>query len=312
MKQRSVLRRILHRIEYGMLLILSAIFRFLPTGVLYGFVRVLAFPCYHVFRIRRKVVEENLRRAFGMEKTPEEIGRIARESYAHIGMTFAEMLIFPDLAERVLEIVDMSERPALDAAYAKGRGIVMIGCHCGSWEMSGACVGALGFPLTVVAKTQSNPHVDAWINRYRSRFHMKVISPGAPVKHIIRAIRDGELIGLISDQDAGSRGVFVDFFGRKASTTRGAAELTLKYGTPVMVSMTVRTSPGRYETIYRDVEVREDDTVESLTQRYNRVIEDCVRLYPEQYFWMHRRWKTRPPAERESPGDGGTVGGENA
>ncbi len=145
MKQRSVLRRILHRIEYGMLLILSAIFRFLPTGVLYGFVRVLAFPCYHVFRIRRKVVEENLRRAFGMEKTPEEIGRIARESYAHIGMTFAEMLIFPDLAERVLEIVDMSERPALDAAYAKGRGIVMIGCHCGSWEMSGAWWGHWAF-----------------------------------------------------------------------------------------------------------------------------------------------------------------------
>ena len=175
MKQRSVPKRFLHRIEYGMLLGLSAIFRSLPTSMLYGFVRGLALLGYHVFRMRRDVVEENIRLALGTDKTPGELNRIARESYMHIGMTFAEMLIFPDLSERVLEIVDMSERTALDDAFAKGLGVILIGCHCGSWEMSGACVGALGLPLTVVAKTQSNPHVDAWINRYRSRFHMKVI-----------------------------------------------------------------------------------------------------------------------------------------
>lgn len=304
MKQRSMLKRVLHRIEYVMLLVLSAIFRILPIGMLYGFVRGLAAACYHVFRIRRDVVEENIRLALGTDTAPEELNRIARESYVHIGMTFAEMLIFPDLSEKVLEIVDMSERPALDEAYAKGCGVILIGCHCGSWEMSGACVGALGLPLTVVAKTQSNPHVDAWINRYRSRFRMRVISPGAPVKHIVRAVRDREVIGLISDQDAGSRGVFATFFGRKASTTRGAAELTLRYRTPVMVSMTVRTSPGRYRTLYRDVEVKDGDTVESLTERYNKVIEDCVRQYPEQYFWMHRRWKTRPPEETGDAGGG--------
>jgi Kdo2-lipid IVA lauroyltransferase/acyltransferase len=293
----------LYRFEYGTLVTFSAIFKMLPERWVYGFARLLGLFAYHVLKVRRGVVEENLRASFGAEKDETELSLIARGSYINTALTFVEMLLFPGLAGRIGDMVDMSEGGIIEDAFSRGKGVVFIGCHFGSWEMSGACVGALGYPLSVVAKTQSNRLVEAWINRYRSRFHMRVISTGAPVKHIVRAIRNGEIVGLISDQDAGSHGVFVVFFGRKASTPRGAAEFALRFGAPVLIGMALRTEPGKYHSIYREVEVRPDDTVESLTQRYTRVIEDVIRIHPDQYFWMHRRWKSAPPA---SPGPAGS------
>jgi KDO2-lipid IV(A) lauroyltransferase len=123
---------------------------------------------------------------------------------------------------------------------------------------------------------------------------MRVVSHGAPVKHIIRALRNREVVGLVSDQDAGKNGIFVDFFGRPASTPRGGGELALKYGIPILVMETVRTAPGRYKVLVREVRIHSDDTVETLTQRYTAILEDIIRDHPEQYFWMHRRWKTQP------------------
>jgi KDO2-lipid IV(A) lauroyltransferase len=171
---------------------------------------------------------------------------------------------------------------------------MLVSGHFGSWELNGASIGRAGFPITVVAKQQSNPYVDAWIQRNRENMNMRIIAPGAPVRHILRALKNGETVGLISDQDAGKRGVFVNFFGRPASTPQGAAELALKYGLPVVMIMTARTSPGKYRSLAREIEVRDDDTVETLTQRYTASIEEIIRQYPEQYFWMHRRWKTQP------------------
>ena len=108
---------------------------------------------------------------------------------------------------------------------------------------------------------------------------------------------------MISDQDAGKRGVFVNFFGRKASTPGGAAQLAIKYGAPIVVTMSIRTACGRYKSIFREVEVRENDTVEELTQRFTTIMEEVIRQNPEQYFWMHRRWKTRPPDNASRPGE---------
>ena len=100
---------------------------------------------------------------------------------------------------------------------------------------------------------------------------------------------------MISDQDAGGDGVFVDFFGRKASTPRGAAQLALKFNVPIVVVMTLRTGNGRYRGVFKEIAVDENDTVETVTRRYTAYIEDVIREHPEQYFWMHRRWKTEVP-----------------
>lgn len=276
------------------LLTLSAIFLALPTGALYGFAKGLGVFAFTCVQIRRKVTLENLRASFGAEKTDPELERIAREAYINIAITFAEMLLFPKLHDQVLKMVDLDEVRLVREAAARGRGVMLISGHFGSWEMNGASMTTSGIPVVIVAKRQANPYVDAWITRYRKELNMNIIGTGAPVKHMVRALRNGEVVGLISDQDAGRKGVFVPFFGRPASTTRGAAELALRYGAPLLACMTVRLGQGKYKTLVREVEIHSDDTVESLTARYTKAMEDIIRLYPEQYFWMHRRWKTRP------------------
>ena len=293
----TIVKRAQHRAEYLLLVACVALFGTMPATWVYGIVWVLGFLAFDVFRIRRAVTLENLRNSFGGEKSGRELEKIARLSYFHIGMTFIEMLYAPKLAPRIHEIVDLSDIDIIHRALRRGKGLILVSCHFGSWELNGGALAASGVPASAVARRQANPLVDRLINRYRSLLGIKVIPTGAPVKHIIRALRNGETIGLMSDQDAGRRGVFVDFFGRKASTPQGASQLALKYAAPVVVIMTVRTGPGRYWTILKEVDVMPDDTVESLTQRYTLVMEDIIRQFPEQYFWMHRRWKTRPPTE---------------
>jgi Kdo2-lipid IVA lauroyltransferase/acyltransferase len=291
---KKIVKRFLYRLEFIALITFSVIFQTLPASALYGFAKGLGIIAFSWIRVRRRVTMENLRESYGEEKSEQELIQIARAAYINIATTFAEMLLFPKLHGKVLDMVDLEEVRVVHEAISHGRGVMLISGHFGSWEMNGASMTTSGIPVVIVAKKQANPLVDTWITRYRKELNMSIISPGAPVKHLVRALRNGEVVGLISDQDAGRKGVFVPFFGRLASTTRGAAELALRYNTPLVACMTIRLSPGKYKTLVRNVEVLSDDTVESLTARYTKVMEDIIRLYPEQYFWMHRRWKTRP------------------
>ena len=303
MKSTGIVKHFFHRLEYTCLWLFSAIMAAIPESCVYMIARILGGVAYHILRIRRDVTINNLRQALGGELSEAELEKIARRTYSNIGMTFIEVLLIPKLKSRIFEIVDMSDSFILKRNFDKGRGLILVSCHFSNWELNGASVAALGIPVSVVAKKQSNPYVDSYINGYRTGFGMKIIPPGVSIKHVVRALREHEAVGLISDQDAGKRGVFVDFFGRRASTPGGAAQLALKYGAPIVVTMSIRTACGRYKSIFREVEVRENDTVEELTQRFTTIMEEVIRQNPEQYFWMHRRWKTRPPDNASRPGE---------
>ncbi len=264
----------------------------MPLRLVYITAKLLGVFTYHVVRIRRNVTMINLKNSLGRELSEKELKRIARESYINIGLTFIEMLIIQKFNGHELEIVDMSDSYILKRTFERGNGVILVSCHFGSWELNGAAITASGFPVTVVVKRQANPYIDSLVNLNRERVGMNIITQGAPLKHIVRALRRNEVIGLISDQDAGKDGIFVDFFGRKASTPRGAAQLALKYNAPIVVVMTLRTSDGKYKGIFKEVSVQFDDTIESITQRYTTIMEDFIKQHPEQYFWMHRRWKT--------------------
>ena len=293
-KKQSLSKRLVHLIEYVALLSFAFVLRILPFGIVYSIAGFFGMLACDLFGIRLDVTMENLRRAFGKEMSEKELKALARESYKNIGMTFIEMLLVPRLRHDLLTIVDVSEIKTLDYNAGDGQGIIFVSGHFGSWELSGAAIALSGIAMTAVAKEQSNPYADEYITRQRNSFGIKVVQPGASLKHLVKALRAGEGIGLISDQDAGKNGVFVDFFGEKASTPGGAAQLALKYGSPIVISMTIRLKPGEYKSIYRPVEVLDGDTVESITQRFTTVMESVIREYPSQYFWMHRRWKTRP------------------
>ena len=275
-------------------MIIGAVLMVMPLKIMYLIAELLGLLTFHVIRMRRDVTMENLRNAFGDEYGEKELRKIACRAYVNIGKTFIEMLVISKFAGHMLDMVDMPDLHILKRIIKKGRGIIFVACHFGNWELVGASLVASGIPMIGVGKRQSNPYVDRLINRTRENLGMKVITPGASIKHLVGTLRKNAAIGLVSDQDAGRDGIFVDFFGRKASTPRGAAQLALKYKAPIVVLMTLRTGNGTYRNIIKEVKIDDEDTVESVTQRYTKVMEEIIRQYPEQYFWMHRRWKTVP------------------
>lgn len=291
-KKNRAVKQLIHRVEYKCIKFIIAVFMILPFKLVYIIAKLLGIFTYHIIRTRRNVTLSNLKNSLSGEHSEKELRRIAREAYINIGLTFIEMLLIPKFTDHLLKMVDMSGSYILKRALDMGNGVILVSCHFGSWELNGAAIAASGFPVTVVAKRQANPYIDSLINLNRERVGMNIIAQGAAVKHIIRALRKHGIIGLISDQDAGRDGIFVDFFGRKASTPRGAAQLALKYNAPIVVVMTLRTGNGKFKSIFKEVSVHVDDTIESVTQRYTTVMENIIRQYPEQYFWMHRRWKT--------------------
>ena len=287
----TLIKRLKHLVEYAVVMLFRSFLLVVPLRVVYLFTTILGWFTFYVVRFRRDITMDNLRNAFGDEYGERELRTIARTAYIHIGMTFIEMILAPKIYSRIREMVDVQEFDIVWRLYNENRGIVTVAAHFGSWELCGAVISAHGVKVTAVAKRQSNPYIDRLVTRNREYMGIKITTRGAPLKQILQALRRHEMVGLISDQGDRKNGMFVDFFGRRALAPRGAAQLALKYRVPLVVIAMVRLKNGRYKTFAEEVAYSSDDTVESLTQRYTKIMEDIIRKYPHQYFWMHRRWK---------------------
>lgn len=288
------MKNIIYYLQYIILRLAAFPISRLPPAILWGCACCLGQTAYFL-GLRRRVTLENIRQALGKETSATIIEETARHCYTNIAMTFLEIPRIYRLKKKFLKMVDLEGIEILNMIAERGRGMILISAHFSNWEITGATNAAVSkIPITTVATRQSNPYVDSYINRVRHELGLKIVPLADSAKALVAALKKKEAIGLISDQNAGPNGVFVDFFGRPASTPKGGAQLALKFKTPVVVTLSVRTSPGRHKCIFKEVKVMEDDTVESLTQRYTSVMEEIIRQYPQHYFWMHRRWKTRP------------------
>jgi KDO2-lipid IV(A) lauroyltransferase len=254
-----------------------------------------------VLRIRRSVVDANLRLAFP-DRTEAWRRRVARGSYVHLGREAAAMfrLSATDPGTLVAR-TDAEGIDELHAALEKGRGAVLLTGHLGSWELGGAIVAAHGLPVVGVAKPMANRRFDADLTATRERLGMEIVDTGAAPKRALRALGEGKIVGLVADQNAGRNGLFVPFFGHAASTHRGPALFAVRAGAPLFVGSCVRV-PGaeqRYRVRIERVPAPETGDAERdvriLTEAHTAALERAVREVPEQYFWQHKRWKTRPP-----------------
>lgn len=295
-------RRAQHRLEYGLILLARGLDRILGARLSGRLAAALGRLVYRPLGIRRSVVEDQLRQAFP-ERDESWRQDVARASYEHLGREGMMLLRLSRLGpDEVIAATDVGGLDALRSAVEDGRGAVLVTGHFGNWEIGGASVAARGVPLDVVAQRQANPHFDRLINRARERLGMTVIRRGGATKAALRSLRRGRAVALVTDQDARSRGVFVPFFGRPASTHRGPAVLALRTGAPVFMGTAVRRDDGRYDVTIREIPVPSTDDPEEqadlLTAALAAALEAAVREAPGQYLWQHRRWKT-------SPGNGG-------
>ena len=256
---------------------------------------------YAPLGIRRDVVQRQIAAAFPTWPA-EQVKRVARQSFEHLGRTVVETALLPALGlERVLDMVESVERwELLERSVALGNGVILVTGHLGNWELAGAYVAARGVPIDVITREQANPLFDTYLTHTREALNMAVVHDRDAVRRTPRSLRAGRAVAFVSDQGArGLASTFVPFFGRPAKTPRGAAVFALRFKLPVLFVTAIRQPGGRYRVIVEDIPVdyttdRELET-DAVVARYTAALERWVRTAPEQYFWQHRRWRRQPP-----------------
>jgi KDO2-lipid IV(A) lauroyltransferase len=252
------------------------------------------------------VAMDNMRRAFP-EWEEGRLARAAREMYAHFGAVLLELLWMRGRSrEEIVSFVDLSGREHVEAAMARGCGVVFPTAHIGSWEVNGLAHGYYFGAFDVVARHLDNPLLDGRLTAIRGQGGNTVVFKQKALARIMTTLRGGGGVGILVDQNVQEKdGIFVEFFGRPAATTTVAAALAVKTGCALVPGHTEMGPDGRYRLHY-DPPLewtasgdRQAD-VARLTQAMTRAIEGWVRAAPEQWLWMHRRWKTQPA--REAPG----------
>ncbi len=296
-------RALRHGAEYALFRLLSAVLLAVPEVLALRAGAALGWVAGSVLRIRRDVVDANLRLAFP-DRPPAWRRRVARASYVHLGREAAAMFRMAGMdRETIVARTEVAGLEGLRAALAEGRGAVLLTGHLGSWEMGGAAVAAHGIPVLGVAKPMANRRFDADLTAARERLGIEIVDTGAAPKRALRALSEGKVVGLVADQNAGTNGLFVPFFGHPASTHRGPALFAVRAGAPLFIGSCIRMPGARQRYRIRMERVPAPATgdaerdVHLLTAAHTAVLERAVREAPEQYFWQHKRWKTRPAPE---------------
>jgi Kdo2-lipid IVA lauroyltransferase/acyltransferase len=261
------------------------------TGGAFGFIS------YYLLRRERTRAITHLTMVFA-EKGSSWVHRTARQSFIHLGKALLEvMLITPD---RLARVVDIRGKENLHKALERGRGVVYVTGHIGNWEVMGHAVAAI-HPLSVIAAPIEPEQVNDMIVGLRAGMGVRTVlrnRPGA-AKELIRIFRENRILGILIDQDTDVESAFVDFMGRPAWTPTAAASMAIKFGAPVIFGYVHRTADNRHGvTIEGPLDLiatgdRDKDIIAN-TAMLTRKIEEAIRSQPEQWVWMHRRWRRQP------------------
>jgi KDO2-lipid IV(A) lauroyltransferase len=230
----------------------------------------------------------------------EELIKIAKGVYRNLAITAAEFFSMPSITrENLNEWVEMEGLEHFEAGIAQGKGLLTIIAHFGNWELMPVTSPFFLNPSYIVYRPLDSPVLDSMVEYVRTINGNVMVKKGGSGKRIIELLKENHTIGILSDQNVAAReGVFVDFFGRPACTGVGLAVLALRSGAPVLPMFMVRQQTGKYKFILKPLveisrtEDYERDLLEN-TQRFTKVVEDVVREYPDQWFWIHQRWKTK-------------------
>ena len=279
--------------------ILLACFRVIPTPLRKALFTGLFRLFYLLVPRRRLIALHNLRRAFP-EKSEEEILGITKGVYRNMGLVAAEFFDIPRLTKsNIGELVDVEGLEHCQKALKKGKGVLMFGAHFSNWELEAVAASLLIKPFVAIYRPLDSAFLESLVLKVRLTAGNTLLDKKRAMRAMLRSLKRNEMVGIMLDQNVDYyEGVFVDFFGRPACTTDGLAILALHTGVPVLPGYIVRLPDGRYRLVIGpEVEVvdtgdRNADIVAN-TQRFTKVIEQTVRQYPDQWFWVHQRWKTQ-------------------
>ena len=292
----------LYRLQYLPFIALVRFVGFLPRPLARGVGMAIGGLVYHIHRRLRRVGLRNLEMAFP-NKTRAEHRRILRGVYKSLGRLLAEFCLFPTYTlENASQVAVYQGFENFESAVKRSKGVLFLTGHFGGWEVGSFFHSLEGHPMWIVVRPLDNPYVDALVTRYRTLHGNSIIGKQGFARGLLSAMEHNETVGILMDTNmTPPQGVFADFFGIPACTAVGIARVALHTDAAVIPAFTI------WDPVLRKYRVKFGPAVELVrtgdneadavanTALFNRIFEDYVRKYPDQWLWVHRRWKTRPP-----------------
>ena len=295
-----LLKRLKRALRYGVIRVALALVGWLPARALSELGDAVGRLAYLVAVTDRRRALESLQVAFP-HLSEAERRALARACFRHLGRMTAELVAIEELDRDIDDWVVWApdSRAVLDQALKRGRGVVFVSGHVGAWELLARRVALAGYRASSIAKEAPDARLTALIERFRASGRLQTIWRGRPgaARAMLAVLKAGGILGLLIDQDTDVQSVFVPFFGRLAKTPLAAAELALRTQAPLVLGFCHRVD-GRYRLTMREVNTdalqHDEAGVHALTAQLTEAIELAIRTHPEQWVWMHRRWKSRP------------------
>ncbi|MBP2651680.1 MAG: lipid biosynthesis acyltransferase [Firmicutes bacterium] len=276
---------------------LSQVVCLLPVGIRSKLGTWLGELCWPFVPKRRKeMAVNNAMISLGLERSAAL--ELIKQSATRFGRMFMEVLSFPQLNKNnIKQYVTIHGGQYLDEALSYGRGVILIGAHSGNWEIMGQALAINGYPFVGIPQKQTNAAMDKFINEYRLLSGMQ-LAYKTDVREMMRLMDKGGMLGLLMDQDAKEKGVVVEFFGRLATAAPGAAVLARMKNAPIVPMFITETGVGQHAVLVQPViwvtkTDKKDEDISSVTQQLTTIIENHIRQYPHEWFWLHDRWKTK-------------------
>jgi len=294
-----------YRLEYALAWLLIRGISILPRPVARAAGIGLGQLVYLLHGKLRRVGMRNLQLAFP-EKSAHERRRILRGEFTSLGRQLAEVCLFPSYTrENVTKVVVYDGFENFERAEARGKGVIYLTAHLGGWELSAFSHSIRGHPLHVVMRGMDNPFLDRFITHLRTMHGNRAVDKDNFVRGLLSAMKAGETVGILMDTNmTPPQGVFVDFFGIPACTASGLARIALRTDAAVVPGFTIwdrklRKYRLRFDPALALIRTGDEEAdIVANTALFTKVIEQYVRLYPDQWLWVHRRWKTRPAGEK--------------
>ena len=274
---------------YSALSVLSSILKILSVRKLHILSQNIASILFNYIPKRKNTALKNLKIAFP-DKSDEWINTTLKKCYSFFTYNFLQFLAFPfDPNSIEIEVVG---KKYLNNAINENSGTVLVSAHFGSWEILGYWFGINNYPLVGIAQKQKNKGADLFFEEKRQLSGTKQVYRKSSMDSLYEILNANKILGLVSDQDARGKGVFVDFFNKPASTHKGAALFHLNTNASLIFGICVQKDIEKYRVEFIPINPKKKST-EDITQLYTTIIEQSIKKYPEQYFWFHNRWKTK-------------------
>lgn len=280
----------------------SLIMKFIPQAYLYGFANQIAILGYRLVAKQKRIALESLSIAFGQEKSRQEIEQIAKDSFSFMAKSGVELMFMMDKPWLLKQRIEIIGKKYLDAALSRGKGVILVSGHFGNFPLLLARLSLEGYQTSGIIRLMRDARVEKIFLAKRKRYKINTIYSqprNACVETTIKRLRNNELVFIQLDQNFGTGGVFVNFFGRKAATATGPVVFAQRTKASILPCFIIRQKDDTHRIIFEPPLRLEEkssinETVITNIQRLTDIIESYIRRYPAEWSWIHRRWKTRP------------------